>query len=210
MEIKLTGKRRDIDSVIFDLGNVLLSFDPIEYLREDFEDEALLELVCKEVFGSKEWLQLDRGTIDMESFIQIISGRIPEHSELLKNKLENWEEILVPIQASIDLIPGLKEEGYKLYILSNFHKQAFENVYKKYDFFKYFHGRVISSDWQLLKPEKEIYLKLIELYGLDPKRTLFIDDSKDNIEAASALGFHTVHFQKAEQVIAFFKNSGSL
>lgn len=198
-------KRKDIDTVVFDLGNVLLSFDPIAYLREDFKDEKTLKSVCNEIFGSKEWLQLDRGTLDDETFAQIISERIPEHKDLIKNKLENWQEILEPIESSIALIPKLKEQGYKLYILSNFHKQAFKNVYGKYDFFKYFDGKVISSDWQLLKPEKEIFLKLIEIYDIDPTKAVFIDDSKDNTDAAQELGFHTVHFQESKQIEDFFK-----
>lgn len=206
----MTEKRADIDTVVFDLGNVLLSFDPIEYLRQDFKDEAVLKQVCKEVFGSKEWLQLDRGTIDDATFAQIISKRLPEHEELIKKKLENWEEILIPIQSSIDIIPKLKEQGYKLYILSNFHKQAFQNIYKKHDFFKYFDGRVISSDWQLLKPEKEIYQKLMSLYDIEPTRAVFIDDSKDNTDAAEALGFHTVHFQELGQIKKFFQNNDAL
>lgn len=198
-------KRKDIDTVIFDLGNVLLSFDPIAYLRQDFKDEKVLKSVCREIFGSKEWLQLDRGTIDDETFAQIISDRIPEHKELIKRKLENWQEILEPIAPAVDLIPQLKEQGYKLYILSNFHKQAFKDVYEKYDFFKYFDGQVISSDWKLLKPEKEIYLKLMELYHIEPTRAVFIDDSKDNTDAAEKLGFHTVHFEETKQIEDFFK-----
>lgn len=198
-------KRKDIDTVVFDLGNVLLSFDPITYLRQDFKDEKVLKSVCNEIFGSKEWLQLDRGTLDDETFAQIISERIPEHKDLIKRKLENWQEILEPIESSTALIPKLKEQGYKLYILSNFHKQAFKNVYGKHDFFKYFDGKVISSDWQLLKPEKEIFLKLMELYDIDPSTTVFIDDSKDNTDAAEELGFHTVHFQESKQIEDFFK-----
>ncbi len=198
-------KREDIDTVIFDLGNVLLSFDPVAYLRQDFKDEKVLKSVCKEIFGSKEWLQLDRGIIDDATFAQIMSERIPEHKKLIKKKLENWQEILEPIASTVDLIPQLKEQGYKLYILSNFHKQAFRDVYKKYDFFKYFDGHVISSDWQLLKPEKEIYLKLMALYNIEPTKTVFIDDSKDNTDAAEKLGFHTVHFEGSKQIKDFFK-----
>lgn len=203
-------KRSDIDTVIFDLGNVLLSFDPIAYLRQDIKDEVVLKQIGKEIFASKEWLQLDRGTMDEETFIQIISKRLPEHEQLIKGKLENWEQILVPIPTSVEIIPKLKEQGYNLYILSNFHKQAFKNVYKKYDFFKYFDGRVISSDWQLLKPEKEIYQKLMDLYDIDPQRSVFIDDSKDNTDAAQALGFHTIHFQKSGQIKEFFQNNDTL
>lgn len=198
-------KRKDIDTVIFDLGNVLVSFDPVAYLRQDIKDEKLLSLICKEVFGSKEWLQLDRGTLDEASFIQIMCERLPDHKEMIKRKLESWQEMLEPIESSIALIPQLKKQGYKLYILSNFHKQAFKNIYEQYEFFKYFDGKVISSDWELLKPEKEIFLKLIDLYDIDPTRTVFIDDSKDNTDAAEELGFHTIHFQQAKQIEEFFR-----
>ena len=195
--------KRDIDTIVFDIGNVLITFDPLGYLRESFNDEDMLNLVCNAIFRSKEWLELDRGTLDEEAFGEIISHRIPEHKRHVTKVMEGWEEILNPIESSIALLPGLKEKGYKLYLLSNFHKKAFKKVYEKYEFFQYFDGRLISSDYQLLKPEKAIYQKLIELYNLNPSTTLFIDDAKENIEVAKKLGFQTIHFKEAQQINDF-------
>lgn len=195
--------RKNIDTVVFDIGNVLISFDPLEYLRESFNDDAVLYLVCNAMFRSKEWLELDRGTLEEDEFVAIISSRIPEHKHYVKRVMEEWEGMLTPIEESVALVPVLKEKGYKLYLLSNFHKKAFKRVYEKYEFFKYFDGRLISSDYQLMKPEEAIYKKLIELYNLDPTTTLFIDDSKENVKAAEKLGFHTIHFKDSQQIKDF-------
>ena len=195
--------RKNIDTVVFDIGNVLISFDPLEYLRESFNDDAVLYLVCNAMFRSKEWLELDRGTLEEDEFVAIISSRIPEHKHHVKRVMEEWEGMLTPIEESVALVPVLKEKGYKLYLLSNFHKKAFKRVYEKYEFLKYFDGRLISSDYGLMKPEEAIYKKLIEVYNLNPGTTLFIDDSEENVKAAEKLGFHTIHFKDSQQIKDF-------
>ncbi|NMA83205.1 MAG: HAD family phosphatase [Epulopiscium sp.] len=196
--------KKKIDTVVFDLGNVLLSFNPLSYLEKKFKDHPFLDLIYEEVFKTKEWLELDRGTLEEDEFIKIISRRIPEHKEIVREIVSTWDTMLTPIQPSVDWIPKLKEKGYRLYILSNFHKRAFVDISNKYDFFRYFDGKLISSHYQLLKPEKEIYAKLMELYNINPSTTLFIDDSKANVDAAQEFGFHTIHFQEAGQIEEFF------
>ena len=195
----------NIDTVVFDLGNVMLSFHPLEYLRKHFKDETMIELLYKEVFKGKEWLYLDRGTMEEEEALESIGKRIPEYKDIVKRILYTWNEMLVPIQSTVKMAQRLKEQGYKLYILSNFPKRAFGETYEKYDFFQWFDGRLISCDYKLLKPEEEIYKKLIQLYDINPSTTVFIDDSEANVKAAKELGFNTIHFQESEQLTRFFK-----
>ena len=101
-------------------------------------------------------------------------------------------EILQPIEENVKLLSKLKKK-YNLYILSNFHQPAFEHIFKKYEFFRLFDGHTVSCYYYLLKPEKEIYDTLINKFNLIPKETVFIDDTKVNIDACEKEGIRGIH-----------------
>jgi epoxide hydrolase-like predicted phosphatase len=187
-----------VKSIIFDIGNVLLQFKPLDYLKAIFNDDEIETLVYKEVFQSKEWIHLDRGILTQDDAIKAISQRNPNYKVHIKKCMDNWIDILTPIEGTVQIVNELKEKGYKLYLLSNFHSLAFENICSKYDFFKSFDGGVISYKENLLKPETEIYTKLLDTYGLKAKECLFIDDTLLNTDAAARLGFNTIHFDNYE------------
>ncbi|MGH4120232.1 HAD family hydrolase [Clostridium sp.] len=187
-----------VKSIIFDIGNVLLQFKPLDYLKAIFNDDKIETLVYKEVFQSNEWINLDRGILTQDDAIKAISQRNPNYKVHIKKCMDNWIDILTPIEGTVHIVNKLKTNGYKLYLLSNFHSLAFENIYSKYDFFKNFDGGVISYKENLLKPETEIYTKLLDTYGLKAKECLFIDDTLLNTQAADRLGFNTIHFDNCE------------
>ncbi|MCB2312499.1 HAD family phosphatase [Clostridium tagluense] len=189
-----------IKNVIFDIGNVLLEFKPLDYLKRTFNDDNIEKLLYKEIFQSEEWLDLDRGTLTQEEAIKIISLRNPNYEMHIKKCMHNWIDILIPIEGTVKILNELKEKGYKLYLLSNFHLLAFETICSKYDFFKHFDGGIISYKENLLKPEAEIYTKLLNTYKLNALECLFIDDTLVNIEAAHRLGIKTLHFESATQM----------
>jgi HAD superfamily hydrolase (TIGR01509 family) len=189
-----------IKNVIFDIGNVLLEFKPLDYLRKTFNDDNLEKFLYKEVFQCKEWLHLDRGILTQDEAIKIISLRNPKQEVHIKRCMDNWIDILSPIEGTVKILNELKENGYKLYLLSNFHSLAFEAVYSRYDFFKHFDGGIISYKENLLKPESEIYTKLLDTYNLNAEECLFIDDTLVNIEVASSLCIKTVHFKNCEML----------
>ncbi|MGH4124830.1 MAG: HAD family hydrolase [Clostridium sp.] len=186
-----------IKNIIFDIGNVLLEFKPLDYLKRTFNDDNIEKLFYKEIFQSEEWLNLDRGTITQEEAVKIISLRNPNREIPIKKCMDNWIEILTPIEGTVKILSQLKENGYKLYLLSNFHSLAFETIYSKYDFFKHFDGGTISYKENLLKPQAEIYTKLLDTYKLNAEECLFIDDTLVNVEAANRLGIKTIHFKNA-------------
>ncbi|MCB2290939.1 HAD family phosphatase [Clostridium sp. CS001] len=189
-----------VKNIIFDIGNVLLEFKPLDYLKRTFNDDNLEKLLYMEIFLSEEWLHLDRGILTQDEAIKIISLRNPMQEVHIKKCMENWIDILSPIEGTVKILNELKENGYKLYLLSNFHSLAFETVYSKYDFFKYFDGGIISYKENLLKPESAIYSKLLDTYKLNPEECLFIDDTLVNIEAASRLAINTIHFEGCEML----------
>lgn len=182
-----------IKNIVFDLGRVLLSFEPKKYLQETFKDSYLCETLFKEIFSSKEWLNLDCGTISKENAVQAFVNRNPNYNKEITHCMNDWHNILTPIESNVNVLRKLKTNGYNLYILSNFHELAFEHVSTKYDFFKLFDGGIISYKVNQLKPNKEIYTTLMNKYDLVPEETLFIDDSEENINSADLLGFNTIH-----------------
>lgn len=186
-----------IKNVIFDLGNVLLNFNPIEYLRKKVNDEEKVQEIFKEIFLSKEWAMLDKGLITEEEAMDRICSRSNGNDKLIRLAMDNWYEMLTPIEDMIGTLKKLKNKGYKIYYLSNFHMLAFEDVTNKNEFFQLFDGGVVSFKEKLLKPEKDIYNKLIERYKIDPKESVFIDDTEANIAGAKELGFQTIHFKNS-------------
>lgn len=187
-------------NIIFDIGNVLLEFNPKEYLKSKIEEDKV-EDVLKEIFQSEEWIMLDRGTILEEEAIKVITSRSNGNEELIKLAFENWYDILNPIEKTIEILRSLKKAGYKVYYLSNFHLMAFEHVTSKYDFFNEFDGGVVSYKEKLVKPEVEIYNKIIEKYSLNSNETIFIDDMEVNINKAKEVGVKTILFKSPEELL---------
>jgi epoxide hydrolase-like predicted phosphatase len=187
-----------IKNIIFDIGNVLLQFNPLDYLKKIFNDDIIEKLIYKEVFKSEEWISLDRGILTEDQAVKVISQRNPVHKAHIEICMDNWIDILTPIEGTVKIVSILKENGYNLYLLSNFHSLAFETIYSKYDFFNLFDGGVISCKENVLKPEAEIYTKLLDDYNLAPEECLFIDDTLINVEAANKLGINTIQFSNCE------------
>ena len=190
-----------IKNIIFDIGNVLLDFNPKVYVKSKITEEKVEE-IYKCIFQSDEWPMLDRGTIsEEEAKINIINRNI-ENEELINLVFENWYDILIPIKSSVEVLKQLKQNGYKVYYLSNFHLAAFEYVVKKHDFFEIFDGGVVSYKENLLKPEKEIYEKIVDRYHLEPSQTVFIDDMKENVKAAMKSGLKGILLNNPEKLKA--------
>lgn len=181
-------------NVIFDIGNVLLNFNPEEYLKTKIvEADKVLE-VHREIFQSEEWLMLDRGTLTEEEAKRILVKNSSKNGHLIELAFENWYEILTPIEGSVKVLEELKRSGYKVYFLSNFHLLAFEYVTNKFQFFNMFDGGIVSYREKLLKPEEGIYRRLMDEYKIKPEESVFIDDVQVNIDAARKLNFKTILF----------------
>ena len=183
-----------IKNIIFDLGNVLLNFKPMVYVNSKIPDKEKSKQIYKEIFESYEWAMLDRGVITEEEAINIFCNRNMEDSKSIRLVMDNWYQLLTPIEGTIEILRVLNSAGYKNYVLSNYQLLAFQNVTKRFDFFSCFDGGIISYKEKLLKPEKDIYDKLIKKYNIDPKESIFIDDTKENVESAKLLGFKTILF----------------
>lgn len=187
-----------IKNVVFDIGNVLINFKPFEFLRERFADEAVVQTVYKTIFESKEWPELDRGTITEEEATENFCRYCSEYEAEIREVMREWHSMLTPIEATVDIFKELKQKGYKIYVLSNYHMKAFESTYNNNEFFKLADGMVVSHKINMLKPEPEIYDFLLKEYSLIAEETLFIDDTLANIEGANKAGIKTIFFKTAE------------
>lgn len=175
-------------NVIFDMGNVLLDFNPrmvVERFCADAEEQALL---LRELFQAPEWLMADRGLIrDAERYERIRPRLAPEHWEALYNCCFHWDFCMKPLPGAQEFVRDCRAAGYRTYILSNA-SDLFFTYFANFGPLEDFDGAVISCQELLLKPESEIYERLLSRYGLDPAECLFIDDREDNVAAARALG----------------------
>ncbi len=186
-------------NIIFDLGNVLLSFNPMEYLKSKISEEKIQE-VYKAIFQSEEWIMLDRGTITEKEAINNIIEKNSIYRDDISLAFEDWYAILKPIEETIKVLEDLKRKGYNIYYLSNFHELAFKEVSTKNSFFELFDGGVVSYEEKIIKPEEEIYRLILKRYNLTPSETIFIDDTKVNVEGAEKLGITTIFLENPRKL----------
>jgi putative hydrolase of the HAD superfamily len=179
-----------IKNLVFDLGNVLISFKPSEFFDKKDYPESVKAKILSDIFGSNEWLMLDNGDINTRQAIDLIASKSTLNKEEIAHIFNLRTELIFPLDQNVRLLPGLKKQGFRLYFLSNFPMDLFEEVKSGYYFFKYFDGGVISAEAKSSKPDLKIYEILLEKYNLIPNQCLFIDDLEVNVKAAEAAGMN--------------------
>lgn len=185
-------------NIVFDLGGVVVDWNPERVMQEYPGDRELPAILFKEGFFHQYWPEYDRGTVDQEHIaneMSIFSGR--DYAECW-NFVEFAKHSLKDIPVTQSLIKKLSAQGYRLFCLSNMSIEYYDYL-KKREVFSYFEGQIISAREHVIKPEKEIYELLVKRHGIMPEETLFIDDLQSNLEAAGQLGFHTLHFTDHEK-----------
>jgi 2-haloacid dehalogenase len=183
--------------VIFDLGNVLIAWDPRRLYRQLFDDEAQMEWFLREVCSSAWNEQQDAGRPWTEA-TALLRGEFPQHADLIDAYHERWEETLVgAMEESVAILALLKARGVRLLALTNWSQETFPIARQRFDFLQWFEGIVVSGEERLIKPDPRIYQRLLERYAVDPARALYIDDSARNVAAAEALGMRGWWFRDA-------------
>lgn len=187
-----------VETVVFDLGGVLIRWDPELLYRQlipDAEERRwFLTQVCSPAWN----LDQDRGR-SWEAGIALLTARFPDQAPRIRAYRERWEE-MVPgcIAGTVALLERLHARGVPLYALTNFHAETLALCRARFPFFTHFNGLVVSGEEGLVKPEAALYRRLLDRHGLEAERCLFIDDVPANVEAARALGFRTHHFTAPE------------
>jgi glucose-1-phosphatase len=177
-----------IKNIVLDLGNVLISFRPAEFFSKKNYPEYIITKILSDIFGSKEWAMLDNGDINTSEGIDAISLKSSLKREEIAHIFNLRREMMFPLDKNVRLLPELKKQGFRLYYLSNFPLDIFEEIKTGYYFFRYFDGGVISSEVKFSKPDSRIYKILVEMYSLIPEESLFIDDLEVNVRTAESLG----------------------
>lgn len=177
-----------IKNIIFDLGNVLISFVPSEYLKKKNYPLKIKNTILRDIFNSKEWILLDNGVITIREAIDSIAKKSSLKREEIALVFNFRQDIMFPLDSNIRILPELKKQGFKLYFLSNFPLDIFDEIKNGYYFFKYFDGGIISSEVKISKPDIKIYKLLLSKYSLMPHECLYIDDIEKNVMAAESAG----------------------
>jgi len=187
-----------VDTVIFDLGNVLIAWDPRRLYRQLFDDEARMEWFLREVCSSAWNEQQDAGRPWTEA-TALLRAQFPEHAEHIDAYHLRWEETLVgAMDDSVALLAQLRERGVRLLALTNWSQETFPIARQRFAFLQWFEGIVVSGEEKLIKPDPRIYQRLLERYGVEPSTALYIDDSARNVAAAEALGMQGWWFRDAD------------
>ncbi len=178
-------------NIIFDLGAVLVNWNPKEMIPKLFKDnnESTMQQIFQELKQSV-WQDFDKGLVTIDEIISQYESKYDKENMLLL--FDGIADFLSPIKSGIKILDKIKEKKYNIYILSNFSKDLFELASKKHDYENLIlnktNGGVISYQVQTIKPEPEIYQILLNNFNLDPNECLFVDDKEENIIAARNMG----------------------
>lgn len=191
-----------IKNLIFDFGNVLVSYRWKEMLTDDFGiEETHAEEIGHRMFDDPKWGEYDRGDVSTEELIDFFSNLYPEDSGTIYRMIHEAERMLVPREKLWSKIEELKIRGFRLYILSNYSGYMFDKHSEHIPIMDILDGRLVSYEVHKMKPEPEIYEILLEKYGLNPGECLFFDDIAENVQAAEDLGIKAVQVFSEEMLI---------
>jgi len=184
-------------ALVFDLGGVLIDWNPKHLYRKIIDSEDDIDTFLAEVCTSEWNLKQDAGRALAEATAERIA-LFPEKKSLIEAFYGRWEEMLGgEISGTVEILRELKGRGETLYALTNWSHETFPIALQRFDFLQWFRGTIVSGAEQLAKPDLTIFYLLLDRYGLQAEDCLFIDDSKANIEAAGRIGFETHHFTSA-------------
>lgn len=182
-------------AIIFDLGGVLVDWNPRYLYRKLIADEAAMEHFLSTVCTPDWNLQQDAGRPFAQAVAEL-TAKYPEQAELISAYHLRWEETLGgPIEGTVEILRELKQAGHQVAALSNWSAETFPVARRRYDFLNWFDVVVLSGEEKLIKPDPRIFDVLLRRIGRQAEECLFIDDVAANVSAARELGFQTVHFQ---------------
>ncbi|MDP8905585.1 MAG: HAD family phosphatase [Chloroflexota bacterium] len=189
-------------AVVFDLGGVLIDWNPRHLYRKLIADGEQMEWFLANV-TTPEWnLLQDRGRTLAEATDELVA-RHPEHEQLIRAYYERWPEMLAgPIDENVVTLAELRAAGVPLYALTNWSAETFRIGRRSFDFLDWFSGIVISGEERLAKPDEAIFRILLDRFQLRSAATTFIDDSLPNVEQARRLGIDGVHYTSPPQLRA--------
>ena len=192
-----------IKNIVFDLGRVLVDYDPIAYLYSLGYDGENAASLYEKIFGGEDWMRHDRGDYpSVAALTAALIRKYPSDEAQIRRVLQpDWVKIHVLRENVVAFLLELKNRGYRVYMLSNLAADTYAYV-SQYPFFRALDGGVFSYQERVCKPEARIYEILLQRYALDPGQTVFLDDNPDNIAAAEQAGIHGIVFTELNEAKA--------
>lgn len=181
-----------INTIIFDIGQVLVDFNWKEFIHGLFQDEALIKELEKAIWESRLWNEFDRGVMSDEEVISAMIREKPELEKEIRLTMDRTGETVVLRETTLPWIRDLKARGYRILFLSNYSLRLRQQNSEALCFLDEMDGGVFSYEVHLLKPDPAIYRTICEKYALTPSETVFLDDNADNVDSASAFGLHAI------------------
>ena len=199
-----------IDAVVFDIGGVLLDWDPRYLYRKLFDDQVEMERFLDEIC-TLEWHSAhDLGVPASRSCAELARVH-PEHAELIAAWATRSEEMIGgEFSDVVEMLSALKQAGVPCYALTNMEAETYPLRLERYEFMGWFDGTVVSAHEGIAKPDPEIFRRLLERFGLRAERTVMVDDSESNLRVARSLGMKIVHFRSAAELRSWLVDAGLL
>ncbi|MGH6903990.1 MAG: HAD family hydrolase [Geminicoccaceae bacterium] len=187
-------------AIVFDLGGVLIDWNPRHLYRKLIDDEARMEWFLAEVCHSAWNEEQDRGRT-FAAAIEEAAARHPEHRPLIAAYFERWDEMMAgPVEGSVVILEELKAAGYELHGLTNWSAETFPFARDRFAFLERFESILVSADVGLIKPDPAIFELLLARIGRTPAECIYIDDNPRNVAAAAALGLDAIAFEGPDQL----------
>ncbi len=177
-----------IKHMVFDIGNVLMHWQPQRF----FHDLRHHEKLCSLLFRSAEWQEYDRGACTLDDLRQAYVQAYPQHQQAICYMLDHWTQVLHPISEMNAFRADCRKRGYGIYIISNLSEDSARSLQARYQLFDELDGAVLSYQEHLLKPDPKMFSLLLSRYQLDADACLFLDDAQDNIRAALDAGMNAI------------------
>ncbi|WP_233256146.1 HAD family hydrolase [Falsiroseomonas bella] len=197
-----------MDTVVFDVGNVLIQWNPRHLYRKLFASEAEVEAFLAEICTDAWNLEQDRG----RSWAEAVAERIalfPRHEALIRAFSDRWHE-MVPgeVPGSAAILEALRDGGVPLYAITNFSAEKYAEARERFPLLRGFRDTVVSAHERMVKPDPAIYRLLLDRNGLEAARCLFVDDSAANVRGAQEVGMRAHHFRDAAGLAAELRALG--
>lgn len=193
-------ERLPIEVVVFDLGGVLVDWNPRYLYRQLFNDDDAMERFLAEVC-SPEWNEKQDAGRPWSEALTELTARYPDQAAMITAFRQRWPEMIGgDMPETVELLKELKERGMRLYALTNWSHETFSLTRSRFAFLDWFEGIVVSGEERLIKPDPEIFHRLLTRYHIAPSRAVYIDDSPRNVSAAARVGIHALQFIDAHQL----------
>lgn len=198
-----------IKTVIFDLGGVLIDWNPDYLYKTIFDSEEEMKWFYDNIC-TLDWNEEQDAGRDLNEGTELLVKKFPEHEHNIRAYYSRWEEMLNgPIHDTVEIFKELKSSGsYQLLALTNWSHQTFPIALERFDFLHWFDGKVVSGEEKTRKPFLDIYEMVINRYHVDPASAVYIDDNARNLVPARELGMAAIHFKNSAQLKLDLKELG--